>query len=326
MENKTQCPNCSSIFVISDDQYKQSHGKVRCGSCREPFNAALISNQDDELKQDADKGHDEFVEQPSFQNYDFDFVDNLQSELSIEADENEPTISSDDEGLQKPTFVQTEFDMSVNEDTVPIQDQQLISKTGKLVEDKLITESNEPNINDDFQDIGGSDNNGKLLTTILLGIVSLILICGLLYQLWHRQAITWFDDEKIINIIEPIAEPLVGQLSERLGVTLPIRRDLKNLQLLSARTEAHPSRSSTILLRVSLINHSDISQPYPWLELSLTDENGRIVARRSLSPDKYLHNNQVDNHIGARELRPITIEFLSFPKQANGYELKILNN
>jgi hypothetical protein len=60
------------------------------------------------------------------------------------------------------------------------------------------------------------------------------------------------------------------------------------------------------------------------LELTLTDEGGRLVSRRSLSPDDYLHNNRLQNRMRANELRQVVIELLAFPKQAHGYELKLL--
>jgi len=79
------------------------------------------------------------------------------------------------------------------------------------------------------------------------------------------------------------------------------------------------------LLKISIINHAKIRQQLPWLEMSLMDADGRLVSRRNLSPSDYVYQNATDDLIGARELKKITIELLSFPKQATGYELKILN-
>ena len=47
MTNTTKCPNCSSVFVISDAQYEKSKGKVRCGRCREKFYAQFMSETGD---------------------------------------------------------------------------------------------------------------------------------------------------------------------------------------------------------------------------------------------------------------------------------------
>ena len=319
MEYKTQCPNCLSIFVISDEQFEKSHGKVRCGSCREPFKAILTKGTQNDIYTSNKIETDDLVESIS-QNHNFEFDDDFHSELSIVIDDEDSITEPTTEAFDEPKFVQTEFDLPIKKNQKPA------AKIDRLKDISIASDNDEFSENTDFLEKLNPARDKNWFSSLLLGAFCLILLCGLIYQLWHRQALPWLDDQNLVNIIEPIAEPIIGLLSESLGVTLPIRKDLKNLQLLSARTEAHPNRSSTILLRVSLINHSEISQPYPWLELSLTDENGRLIARRSLTPDNYLHNNQVDAYIGARELRPVTIEFLSFPKQAHGYELKILNN
>ena len=319
LENKTQCPNCLSIFVISDEQFQKSHGKVRCGSCREPFKAVLTKSTQSDIYTSNKIETDDLAESTS-QRHNFEFDDDFHSELSIVIDDEDSIPDQNNEEFDEPKFVQTEFDLPIKKNQNPVP------KIDRLKEITKASDDDELSKDDDFINKLNPVRDKNWFATLLLGVFCLILLCGLIYQLWHRQALPWLDDENLVNIIEPIAQPIVGLLSESLGVKLPIRKDLKNLQLLSARTEAHPNRSSTILLRVSLINHSEISQPYPWLELSLTDENGRLIARRSLTPDNYLHNNQVDGFIGARELRPVTIEFLSFPKQAHGYELKILNN
>ena len=163
----------------------------------------------------------------------------------------------------------------------------------------------------------------------VLLVLILLLAGGLGYQAWLRQALPLLENKDIQPILQatlaPLADPLEQQLQERLNLELPIRRDLKGLQLVSAQTDAHGTRSSTILLRVGLVNRSDISQPLPWLELTLTDENGRLVARRALNPQDYLYNNDTANRIEPHELKKFAIEMLSFPELAKGYELKLID-
>ena len=135
--------------------------------------------------------------------------------------------------------------------------------------------------------------------------------------------IFWPDNAAVRNVIEPVATPIRQKL-EDYNVVFPDRKNLNGLQLLAADVEAHASRASTILLRVSLINRAKISQALPTLELTLTDADGRLVSRRSLKPEDYLYNNRTANTIGSNELKKVTIELLAFPKQATGYELRIL--
>jgi len=163
-----------------------------------------------------------------------------------------------------------------------------------------------------------------LLSLLFLLPIAATLTALLTYQLWHKQLLLLPSKSKAEQLMQSAALPIAEQLSKR-NITLPVRRNLSMLDLVSARTEAHPSRSSTTLLRVSLINRADIGQPLPWMELSLRSSEGRLVARRQLSPKDYLYKNTTTARIGPKELKKITIELLAFPKQATGYELKLLN-
>jgi len=158
---------------------------------------------------------------------------------------------------------------------------------------------------------------------ILLTFISLLSV-GLTFQLWHKQLISWPDNKEFQARIAPISQVLLKEL-KAFNITLPVRRNIGSLQLISAKSEPHPTRSATLLLKISLINRAKIEQPLPWLELSLNNSEGRIISRRSLSPKDYIHNNRIGTNIDSNELKKITIELLSFPKDAVGYELRVID-
>ena len=159
-------------------------------------------------------------------------------------------------------------------------------------------------------------------------LIAIGLITILTYQLWLRQIIQLPTDQPWFTSLQSKAQPyyeLAETSLSEFGVALPKRRNLGKMELLSATTEPHPTRTTTVLLKVSLINRAAIAQALPWLEMTLTDADGRLVARRNLSPTDYIYNNETSSNIGANELKKITVELLSFPKSATGYELKLLN-
>jgi len=160
-------------------------------------------------------------------------------------------------------------------------------------------------------------------TLFLFLPLALLLAGALTYQLWYKQLVNLPNSAELEQLVQTKTLPIVEELAKR-KIELPARRNLSKLELISARAEAHSSLSSTTLLRVSLINRAEINQPLPWMELSLTSAEGRLVARRQLSPQDYLFDKALDR-IGPRELKKITIELLAFPEQAAGYELKLLN-
>lgn len=169
----------------------------------------------------------------------------------------------------------------------------------------------------------------RWLITFLTLFFTLLLVMALAYQLWLKQLIDMPSDQAWFNSLQETVIPLynrVEQTASNYEISLPQRRNLSQLELVSAQTQPHPTRSTTILLKVSLINHADIAQALPWLEMSLTNADGRLVARRNLSPKSYIYNNKTSSTIGSKELKKITIELLSFPKSATGYEIKLLDN
>ena len=479
MKNKTQCPNCLTVYVISDEQFLRSKGKVRCGNCRTPFIATSFSNkpqnldqppqepstkqlpvdskitaatknsdlskatvipepqtppipqpapfddkllpieddeqtskvsvesvlaEQDEANNEEDSAADIFANDPGIDSFTFEdslsvndladeravaemeasiagdesmpspsektsgysFKDNIQSELSIEmgdeSDELDEEISLASDDNDTVEYTQGDLNLepsSEEENNLKFnKDQSLITTVDELVDSKLVPNDDElnqdgslsisheptPDPVENAAEESDQDQDFELLLDkpfvikqpvnklhrwvysplLLIGV--LLLVASLCYQLWLRQAHPILEHRKLTEIVSPVVQPLALRLDQHTDLKLPVRRDLANLQLVSARTETHPTRASTTLLKVSMVNQSKIAQPFPWLELSLSDENGRLVARRAMSPDDYLYNNRLDNLIGANELRPITIELLSFPEQARGYELKLLSN
>jgi len=439
--NKTQCPHCFTVYVISDEQLRVSQGMVRCGTCRERFQAQVlhtgdspkfdprnvfiepISEQDDETVARVA----EIIKQAAVVDFKLDdFDNNLNSELSIEIEE-EPSNEdfqepSTQEYEEPPTAInhnveqladkiedpasevsETEEALNTKPETNPTvnaesplnsvsthinntpidtysesstaidefasideddenyaaNDGQLIDEVNQLIEKKILGAQETQSTTqvgtvsdalDTPHDSGDTDILAQATPQALLSteqapfsltekskipfshwlLAPILLVAGLalggslVYQLWLKQLISWPDDKRLQAKLAPLIEPIEKNL-DQFEVTIPVRRNLSKMKLLSAQTEAHPTRSSTTLLRVSIVNRAIISQPLPWLELSLTDAEGRLVSRRSLPPKDYAYNNQIDDVLGPNELKKVTIELLKFPKQAVGYELRMLN-
>lgn len=377
MTNRTQCPNCLTNYYISDQQFRRCRGKVRCGNCKQTFNAVLISEEDAKAKserlskrilhaqrqaraealekykqkKEQRKQQEIFFESVSEEKYETSVsqisVDPMtvslvgldevpKPELSPEPPEAKPEVEAKVE-IEPKSEIEAKVEKIEQQKAESEQsDQELISKVDQLIEEKLtpnqapvskteITIPNKPQRKkfslDNKQAVSvktRAKHGLLLLVTLLLGAV-------LLYQLWLRQATPFLERNKLPDSVSKAGDSLTKTLSESYGIELPIRSDLSKMHLVSARTQAHPTRASTTLLVVSLLNKSDIAQPYPWLELSLSDEDGRLVSRRALSPHDYRHNNRLSHLIQPKELRQVTIELLAFPKQAHGFELKLLN-
>lgn len=245
---------------------------------------------------------------------------------------------------QAPALRNTDQSEKLINDVDELVDKKLVgtATTGKLTAEQRVALQRQKvnaavaktNQNDDFflEPRRGKRKTKRGFFGVLLSLFwvvsSALLTGGLVYQLWLKQFITLPKDQAWYQQLESKATPVIEKADLALasyGINVPQRRDLRKLELLSAKTEPHPSRPTTILLKVSLVNRAEIPQPLPWLEMSLTDSDGRLVARRNLSPKDYIYNNRTNAQIGSNELKKITVELLSFPKSATGYELKLLN-
>ncbi len=424
--NRTQCPHCFTTYLISEEQYRVSDGMVRCGTCRERFQARIIASPDtpkfDPRKAfiepiseekivppvNLSKGPSEIelaepqhTEEPDHTDMSFSELEgSINSELSIDFDDDAPITAenadhldaeavlaniraraqqqaaNDAESQEPATLTAAEQqelalteasevsntdDATLNHAEINIEpknetqavtepisiqepatqvtpeatiDDALIDEVSELIDNKLLgtngTDSVEPKVDTPIVDTEFNLNPQaprKASRWLLIPVVILLISAfglTLVYQLWMKQLIVFPENSRAEQLIQANTTLVADQLAER-NIELPVRRNLSKLELLSARTEAHPTRASTNLLRVNLINRADIAQPLPWLELSLTDSEGRLVSRRQLAPRDYIYNNKTQAQIGPKELKKITIELLAFPKQATGYELKLLS-
>ena len=324
MTNKTECPHCLTVYIITDEQYQKSNGTVRCGNCRQTFVVSLFNSEPSRAK--AKPVATPFAKPAP------ESIEEKISQVKIVSTKDDLMQSSDPEAT-----IASRFDSNLDAHNSA---ENLIDAVDALIEEKLV-DADESWFEEDQTDDSDStvvlrepfilDPKPKRsflqrwIITPILCLLTPALLVALIYQLWLMQALPILDNEQVAERAAPWLEPARKFLDEQFDWQIPERRDLAAMRLVSARLEPHPSRASTILLKITLLNQSKIAQPFPWLELELLDVDGRRVSRRALSPLDYLHNNRVENLIGANELRPVTIELLAFPEQAHGFELKIID-
>lgn len=86
----------------------------------------------------------------------------------------------------------------------------------------------------------------------------------------------------------PGLRPVAQVLCRLSGCTIPPRVDLDRLRLASRDVRAHPSAPGALIISATLVNDAPFTQPYPVLEISLGDLQGRQVAIRRFEPATYL--------------------------------------
>lgn len=89
-----------------------------------------------------------------------------------------------------------------------------------------------------------------------------------------------------------IANPLTGgwlrTACATLGCELPLVRDVGKLHLLARDVQTHPSVPGALLISATVRNDADFSQPWPVVDITLYDVDGKPIAMRRLQPADYL--------------------------------------
>lgn len=149
---------------------------------------------------------------------------------------------------------------------------------------------------------------------ILLSVVALAALLAQLYRI-RAEAIVWV----------PELRPALEAGCRVAGCTVPLPRRLELLRIVSSDMHDDPARQAFVLSAL-LRNLARFPQPYPDLELALTDA-GKVVTRRVLRPSEYLDARaaarQIANGLepGAEESLRVYVDAKIV--RASGYELCI---
>jgi len=112
-------------------------------------------------------------------------------------------------------------------------------------------------------------------------LVAVLLVLTLLGQII-------FHARSDIAIAVPSLRPLLTTLSEALGAHIPLPRRAELVSIETSDLQADPTRSNLLVLQATLRNRASYVQDYPALELSLTDTQDGVIARRVFQPGDYL--------------------------------------
>lgn len=135
------------------------------------------------------------------------------------------------------------------------------------------------------------------------------------------------------NLIWTFREPLMQNAAVRIFLvdagllekkdTEPFR-NVALIHLVSRDMHSHPTRVGLLSLSATFLNRAEKTQPYPLIEVTLTDATNTPLARREFKPEEYLPVLSTAWHSGlAPNVHvPILFEFADPGSSAVGFELK----
>jgi predicted Zn finger-like uncharacterized protein len=115
---------------------------------------------------------------------------------------------------------------------------------------------------------------------VLWGLGDLLLLLLLAGQF------VYFYRDELARI--PSWRPLVAKFCGYARCELRPLQDVTAIELLETTIAPHPQYDNALRIRTTLVNRAAFPQNYPWMEVSLTDNGGRVIARRTFTPAQYL--------------------------------------
>lgn len=284
MSLATRCTSCGTVFRVVQDQLKVSEGWVRCGRCNEVFNA-------------------------------------LEGLFDLERD-SPPEWSESKQMLPVPAPDEHDLEELPDPELVDKIDEQLFGHTARRTGFGALTGLGAPDRSHgpDFADArfdtdlpldaldGSADGDGAPTSTVaasepatqaddapafvreaerearwqssfarkaLFGLA--LLLAGAL----ALQGVHHYRDALAARL--PAAAPALAAWCGWMGCTIEPPRRIEDI-VVESTALAKTASGDAFRLNVVLRNRASTVAALPWLELTLTDSNGELLARRALSP------------------------------------------
>jgi predicted Zn finger-like uncharacterized protein len=123
----------------------------------------------------------------------------------------------------------------------------------------------------------------------------------------------------------PELRPYIRKACARLGCVIRPQVDAGLIELTQTRISPHPKYARVLRLRASLINRASFSQPYPLMEVTLSNHRGVLVGRRTFRPEEYLQKKiQINDYMIPNVIIRAEIEFTNPSQRADGFEIRLL--
>jgi predicted Zn finger-like uncharacterized protein len=286
MSLATRCTSCGTIFRVVQDQLKVSEGWVRCGRCHEVFNAleGLFDLERDSPPEWSDSRQMASVpppmpeEEEAQDRPDPSLVDRIDEQIFGTPRRTGfgalTGLGGSDRSQKKgPDFADARFDTDVPADALGPMD---LAADVATPEAPAARPEDAPTFVRQAEREERWRSPGMRRSLIALGW---LLGVGLAAQAAHQ-----FRDDLAARL--PAAAPALNAWCGWLGCTIEAPRRLHDI-VVESTALAKAASAEAFRLSVVLHNRAATAAAMPWVDLSLTDANGELVARRALGPQDF---------------------------------------
>lgn len=153
--------------------------------------------------------------------------------------------------------------------------------------------------------------------SVVWGLAALLLIAALIGQ------IVFFYASELARY--PQFKPWVVRGCEWLQCRIWPRQNVELIELLRTSVAPHPKHANALRIRASMVNRADFIQPYPVMEITLTDTAGAVVARRTFAPHHYLKKKaSSDSGMVPNIVVDALLDVSNPDPSPGGYEIRLL--
>lgn len=297
---KTICPGCRTVFRINPDQLRARSGRVRCGRCHTVFNAL-----DDLCDDAAPLASPAEPSTPA--------ADRTAAPTAIDL----ATTSASATGGRSATDARQDHGQP-EADAAPLV---AASTFPAGVDDARPSPRPEnENARQEKHWLGETRRQPKAAISRRREAQLLGAATALLAFLLAGQLI--FLLRGAISLAVPGLQPSLAALCEIVGSEIPLPRRADLLTIEASDLQSEPGRATLLTLQTTVRNQARYAQAYPAIELSLTDINDKVIARRVLFPAEYLAPSAPEaSSFAAGSAIDVRLRLETRPIEAAGYRL-----
>ena len=247
----TTCPKCSRQFRIYAEQIVVAAGRVRCGFCRQQFDALQYLHDMPEEKDDAS------------------------SAITVAAATtiNPAPAEDNDQPIEEPQFDLSEsvVESADNESESQIDSVRphVKAKLQQAVDELLLEEST-------------ATSSSKV--KVVWGFALFLALFAIISQL------AWFNRDHLL-MQYPEAGPYVKQLCEKLDCKVIRQHNPTAITMINRDVRLHPIYEDTLLVNATIKNELAVKQAYPRVQFMLFDTDGSVLGYRKFEPTDYLDSS-----------------------------------
>jgi predicted Zn finger-like uncharacterized protein len=119
-------------------------------------------------------------------------------------------------------------------------------------------------------------------------------------------------------------KPWLALYCEKTGCDIKPARGVLPIDLAQTAVAPHPRYENALRLSAVLVNRAETVQPYPLMEVALTDSEGKPLARRPFAPAQYLLAPAAANGLTPNVAVRAQIDVTNVDGRAVGYEIRLV--